>query len=129
MPRKKSKPGGANNGSGKVNQMDAVRQAMGVLGMKASPRDIQAHLKEKMGLDMSANMISSYKSSIRKKAGLRSLRGRRKKGRAPAEAAPAERPAAHSGEGISIKDLRALKDLATRLGAGRFREVVEFICP
>ncbi len=97
--------------------------------MTASPRDIQAHLREKMGLEMSANMISSYKSSIRKKAGLRRLRGGRKKGRAPAEAAAVERPVALSGEAISIKDLRTLKDLASRLGAGRFREVVEFICP
>ncbi len=128
MPRPKSKPGGANNG-GKVNQMDAVRQALATLGMTASPRDIQAHLREKMGLEMSANMISSYKSSIRKKAGLRRLRGGRKKGRAPAEAAAVERPVALSGEAISIKDLRTLKDLASRLGAGRFREVVEFICP
>ena len=130
MPRVKSKPdgaAGAGNGGGKVNQMEAVRQALGVLGMKAAPKEIQAHLKEQMGLDMSANMISSYKSSIRKKAGLRGRRGRRKKAPETAEAIPAA--PVPSGDGISIKDLRALKDLADRLGAGRFREVVGFICP
>jgi hypothetical protein len=129
MPRGKSKSdnaGAAANGSGKVNQMDAVRQAMGVLGMKASTRDIQAHIKEQLGFEMSPNLISNYKSSIRKKEGLPSLRGRRKKRRRAVEAAPTPQP---SGEGISIKDLRALKELASRLGPGRFREVVEFFCP
>jgi hypothetical protein len=78
-----------------------------------------------MGLEMSAKMISSYKSSIRRKGGLPRLRGRKKR-RLPAEAAAA----APNGDGaISIKDLRTLKDLAVRLGPGRFRELVDFVCP
>jgi hypothetical protein len=119
MARTKAKP----------NQMEAVRQAMGVLGMDASPTAIHEHLKREMKLDVSPNQISSYKSTIRKKAGLKGRR-RKKKGRLPVEAvAPASPPAAPEADGISIKELRALKTMAERLGAGRFREVVEFICP
>jgi hypothetical protein len=112
----------------KTSLREAVRQAMDVLGLDASPTDIHNHLLEKRGLDISPNMISSYKSGIRKEAGLKGRRRKkRKKQRAAAEAAaPAAAPVS---DGISLKELRALKDMAVRLGAGRFREVVEFICP
>ncbi len=120
MARTKTKP----------NQMEAVRQAMGVLGMDASPTAIHEHLKSEMGVDVSPNMISSYKSTIRKKAGIKGRR--RKKRRAAAQdaaSAPAAAVLVSPADGVSIKELRALKEMADRLGAGRFREVVEFICP
>jgi hypothetical protein len=116
----------------KPSMREAVRQAMGVLGMDALPADLHNHLKEKMGLDISPNMISSYKSSLRREAGLKGLRKKKKKKqRATAvAAAPAGQPsAAPVSDGITLKELRALKDMAVRLGAGRFREVVEFLCP
>jgi hypothetical protein len=113
----------------KSNQMEAVRQAMGVRGMDASPTDLHDYILREMNLDISPNKISSYKSSIRKKAGLKGRR-RKKRGRKPAEAAvPAALPAEPVSDGVSIKELRALKLVADRLGADRFREVVEFVCP
>jgi hypothetical protein len=100
---------------------------MDVRGMDASPTDLHDYILQEMRLDVSPNKISSYKSSIRKKAGLEGRR--KKKGRAPAEAAvPASVPAAPASEGVSIKELRALKVVADRLGTERFREVVEFLC-
>ena len=65
--------------------------------MDASPTDIREHLLREMNLDMSANMISSYKSSIRKKAGLKGRR-RKKNHRAPVEAVAAA-PRHRAGRG------------------------------
>ncbi len=119
MARTKSKP----------NLMEAVRQAMGVLGMDASPTLIHDHLKKEMNLDVSPNMISSYKSTIRRQAGLKGRRGKKRRGAKVEAAVPVSVPAAPAADGVSIKELRALKEVAVRLGADRFREVVEFICP
>jgi hypothetical protein len=114
------------NGGGRTNKRQAVRDAMDVLGMDASPGDIHDHLK-KAGLDLSTNMISSYKSQIRSKAGLKGRRRRRKGGRRPqAEAAAPAAPRA-AGDGISIKDLRTLREMAERLGAHRFKELLEVL--
>jgi hypothetical protein len=112
--------------AGRTNKRQAVRDAMDVLGMDAPPGDIRDHLK-KAGLDMSTNMISSYKSQIRSKAGLKSKRRRRKGGRRPkVEVAAVAAPRAPS-DSISIKDLRTLREMADRLGAHRFKELFEVL--
>jgi hypothetical protein len=106
--------------------MEAVRQAMEALGYEAQPLEIQKHIKDHFGLDMGANMISSYKSSLRKKAGFkgrRKKRGRPKKSEA-ASAAPAA-PSFH--DAVPWKDLRTIKDIAGRIGKKGLRELVELL--
>lgn len=109
--------------------MEAVRQAMATLGYDASPLEIQKNVKEQFDLDMSANMISSYKSTLRNKAGMagqRKKRGRPKKtnGAVPAAATP-EVVTFH--DAVPWKDLRTIKDIAGRIGKKGLRELVSLL--
>lgn len=108
--------------------MEAVRRAMSALTMDASPSEIQKYIKDNFGVDMNANMISSYKSTLRGKAG---LGGRRKKRGRPKKMAAAATTAAfpdhHSRDAVLWKDLRTIKDIAGRVGKKGLRDLVELI--
>ncbi|HEY7158002.1 MAG TPA: hypothetical protein VH575_28865 [Gemmataceae bacterium] len=109
----------------RTNKMEAVRRAMEALGYEAQPLDIQKYIKDNFGLDMNPNMISSYKSSLRKKAG---MKGRRKKrGRPRKTEAPAAHAVAVSHDAVPWKDLRTIKDIAGRIGKRGLRELVELL--
>src|SRR5690242_11022742 len=97
--------------------MEAVRRAMDALGFDASPSDIQKYIKSNFDLDMNANMISSYKSTLRSKAGLAGRR-RKKRGRPKKSAMVATHDTGSVSfhEAIPWKDLRAIKDIAGRIG-------------
>jgi hypothetical protein len=108
--------------------MEAVRQAMSALTMDASPSEIQKYIKDNFNVDMNPNMISSYKSTLRGKAGLagrrKKKRGRPKKLAVAANSAPA---ADHSRDAVPWKDLRTIKDIAGRLGKKGLRDLVELL--
>jgi hypothetical protein len=105
-----------------ANKMDAVRQALGELGKDAKPRDIQQHIQERYGIAMTPEHVSTYKSSLLRKG--KGRRGRKPKGEgAPAPASPAARGEAT----IRLRDLRALKELADRIGGTRLRELAELV--
>jgi len=108
--------------------MEAVRQAMDALTYDASPSEIQKHIKDKFDVDMSANMISSYKSTLRGKAGLAGRR-RKKRGRPKKTAVVATAGAApvSSHDSVPWKDLRTIKDMASRLGKKGLRDLVELL--
>lgn len=126
MPR--GRPNADHGGDPKSNKMEAVRQAMTALGDDASPNDIQAYVKEKFGQDIHTNMVSSYKSAVRKKLGLRGRRRKRGRPRKTEAAAVHAAPAAMtSHEGISWKDIRAIKDVAGRIGKKGLKELVELL--
>jgi hypothetical protein len=102
--------------------MDAVRLALDELGQDATPKDIQRHVKERYGVKMTPEHVSTYKSSLLRKR--KGRRGRRPKG----EAAPAAASAtARGAAAISLRDLRALKELADRIGGTKLREIAELV--
>jgi hypothetical protein len=102
--------------------MEAVRRALDELGQDAMPKDIQRHIQEQFGIAMTPEHVSTYKSSLLRKR--KGRRGRKAKGeRAPAAASSAARGAAT----ISLRDLRALKELADRIGGTRLREIAELV--
>jgi hypothetical protein len=107
--------------------MEAVRRAMDALGYDASPSEIQKHIKDNFDVDMNANMISSYKSTLRSKAG---IAGRRKKRGRPKKAVAAT---THDSTSVSYhdavpwKDLRTIKDIAGRIGKKGLRELLELL--
>jgi hypothetical protein len=102
--------------------MDAVRRALDELGKDAMPKDIQRHIQERYGIAMTPEHVSTYKSSLLRKR--KGRRGRRPKGEgAPAPASSAARREAT----ISLRDLRALKELADRIGGTRLREIAELV--
>ncbi|HZY88884.1 MAG TPA: hypothetical protein VFE78_28930 [Gemmataceae bacterium] len=107
--------GAAHGKANGLSNMEAVRRALAALGPKARPPEIGAYVQQHFGRTIPPNHISSYKSTLTKKA--------RKPGRPRADA---ER---HAGatDGLSLKDIRAIKELANRIGVSRFRELVEVL--
>jgi ribosomal protein L19E len=124
MPR--GRPNVAQGADPKTNKMEAVRQALDTLSYDAQPLDIQKFVKDNFNQDMTANMVSSYKSSLRRKAGLKGRR--RKRGRSErGETASAAPIAATFHDGVHWKDIRAVKDIAGRIGVKGLRELVELL--
>src|SRR6516162_281932 len=121
MPR--GRPRGEHGGDPRTNKMEAVRQALNSLGYEASPADIQQFVKDKFGQNMSPNMISSYKSSLRSKAG---VKGRRRKRGRPAKTETSAAPATFQ-DGVPWKDIRAIKEIVGRIGVKGLRELVELL--
>src|SRR6516164_2111017 len=101
-----------------TNKAEAIRRALAKLGKKAMPTEIQDLIKTNFGVEMTTQVISVYKSKLVKKKG--------KPGRKPkvvgATAEPAPERAMHGG--VSFKDLRIVKEIRTRLGPARMREIV-----
>ena len=111
--------GKANGKAGGISNMEAVRRALAALGVEARPPDIGAYVREHFGKVIPPNHISSYKSTLTRKA--------RKPVRARVAAAADGRHASVT-DGLSVKDIRAVKELANRIGVARFRELVEVLC-
>jgi hypothetical protein len=92
--------------TGPMTKMDAVRAAL-EQGVE-KPTEGVAFIKDKFGLEISAQMFSAYKSHVRKKPGRRGRRGRR-----AATAAPGRQ----ANNGSPIELARAVKQLVERFGA------------
>ena len=103
------------------NKMEAVRRALHTLGRDARPTELHAHILREYNLDIKPNMISSYKSMILKGVG---ATGRQRGRRAADESDSAN---GNATVGISIKDLKAVKELARRLTARRVREILDLL--
>jgi hypothetical protein len=107
--------------------LEAVRRSLAELGDDARPLVLQDHLRKTYGIDMEASYISKYKSLVLTSA----RKGKRKAYKpraaaAPEAAAPAARTAGPTG-GISLDDLRSLKELSDRLGAEKVGELVDLV--
>jgi hypothetical protein len=107
--------GGSAESSGSVSKREMVRQAIDALGRTARPRQIHGYIREHFHLEMGRNHISSYKSQILKE------------GKPTARAPAAGAPAARVSDGISLKDIRALMELADRIGPAKMRSLVELL--
>jgi hypothetical protein len=119
MPRGRKKSADAANGS-IPSKTDVVKQALAELGSTAKPKELQRYISENFKLDLSTNLISNYKSTFKKDRGRK--KGGRGKGGRPA--ATASKPMA---SGISLEDIRAVKQLADRIGADKVRELASVL--
>jgi hypothetical protein len=102
-----------------ITKMEAVRRALAELGQDAQPSDIQSYVKSKFGIDMEKTMISSYKTSL--KAAGKSALTRKPKSQG------ARATSTRTTGGISLDDIRAVKELADRIGADKVRELAEVL--
>jgi hypothetical protein len=107
----------------RVNKMDLVRKALKRLGNDAKPKRIQGYLKKRYGLEMSNDMISTYKGNILKKAAGESRIIPQPEAAAPR---PAKEPASNGGD-IRIEEVRAVKELADKIGAEKVRALVDVL--
>jgi hypothetical protein len=106
-----------------ASKAEAVRRALAQLGKRATPTEIQEFVRSRYNVEMTAKVISVYKSKL----GGKSSRGKRRRkaaGEAPG-AGPSLKTAAF--DGVRFKDLRTIKEIRDRIGPARMRELVELI--
>jgi hypothetical protein len=129
MPRgrpKKDAPGNvaAPMWAGRTNKMECVRQALTQLGDDAKPKELQGFLKKTFHLDMDTKMLSTYKGMILKDAARKSAIMRPLA--AGTRATPPARAVAVNG-GISVDDIRAVKELVDKIGRDSLRALAEVL--
>lgn len=86
-----------------------VQATLDAIGMDAKPLEMQSHIKEKYGIELPANIISNYKSQIKRKSGMGAGgpgRGRR---------------------GLQVEDFEVIRNLVRRLGSDQVKRMVEVV--
>ncbi|MDY3551072.1 hypothetical protein R5W24_000146 [Gemmata sp. JC717] len=99
---------------GKVTQKQMVRDALGEKGWSVSPTELQTYIREKYDVELPNNVISNYKSNIKKEDGA-----------GGASVTPAPSPVYRSTGGLDMTDVEAVKGLVTRLGAAQVKKLAE----
>src|SRR5262249_37531317 len=111
-----------------ITKQEAVRRAVAALGKTASAKDIQKHVKEAFGFDMTITHIYNAKSKIRAKGKKKAQKPKEKQ---PAAAAgplvQAARVARQPAGGISLEDLEAVKGLLGRVGADNLKALADLL--
>jgi hypothetical protein len=95
-----------------MSKMDAMRRALAELGGDAQNQDIQKFLKSHFSLDMDVKMISNYKTHL--KAASKSAAIRK-------PGAPAAAPSV--ADGITLDDIRVVKEVVNKIGADKVRNL------
>ena len=133
------KMGTVKSASAGLSKQELLRQAIKQLGKDAKPLQIQAHVKNKFGVEISTNHISAAKTEILRKMedGAKPATSEVAKPAAPKPSAkPAPKPAveqpyeADNGKktaGISLHDVQEAKDLVGRVGAVQLRELIDLL--
>ena len=91
-------------GEKKPSQMGMVRIALGDIG-DVKPLEMQTHIKNKFGVELPPNIISNYKSQIKRKNGGGSKRG----------------------TGLKVEDFETVRSLVNRLGSEQVMRLVEVV--
>ena len=100
-------------GAEKVTQIEMVRTAIDELGPDAKPQPMQAFIKDRFDTELAPNIISNYKSVLKRKGGgmvgggggAGGKRGRK--------------------SGAQFSDLETIRGLVTRLGAEQVKKLVD----
>jgi hypothetical protein len=131
MAKKKHRPadtgGSAPNGQAGEklsSKTEAVRRALDDLGPDATPVAIQEHVRKQHGVEISTKVISVYKAKLLKEG----RKGRKGGPRPKVERTTREVSQRAGGHGeVSIRDLRAVKELSERVGPARLRELLDLL--
>jgi len=97
-------------GAVKVTQIEMVRTAIDELGPDAKPQPMQTFIKERFDTELAPNIISNYKSVLKRKGGIASGGAGGKRGRK---------------SGAQFSDLETIRGLVARLGAEQVKKLVE----
>ena len=95
-------------GEKKPSQMGMVRVALQDMGGDPKPLEMQSHIKDKFNVELPANIISNYKSQIKRKNGTAGP-GRGRRG------------------GLQVEDFETIRGLVRRLGAEQVKRLVEVV--
>src|SRR5262249_13180363 len=131
MAKKQHRPGdtGGSHPNGQAGEKltsktEAVRRALDGLGPDAMPLAIREHVRKQFGVEISPKAVSISKTKL-----LREGRKRRKPGpRAKVQRTPPAASPRAGGHGeVTIRDLRAVKELSERVGPARLRELLDLL--
>jgi hypothetical protein len=112
----------------KLTKMEAMRRALADLGRDAKPAQLRGWVKEKFGIAMSADHVSTYKGTIlRKKSGKRKAAAVTQPSAATNEEPRVRRAPAPRGNGISLDDIAAVKGLVGPVGADGLKELIDVL--
>src|SRR5262245_18956215 len=98
--------------------------ALAALGNHAETEAVLGYIRDKYGLELKKENVSTGLSTYRKAAGI--TKGRKGKRRKKARAAT-EGDNGAALDGVSLKDIKALRALAGKLGPTKFRGLVELV--
>jgi hypothetical protein len=100
------------DGDKKVSQKKMVQAALDHCGPDAKPGEMGGYIKEAFGTDLAPNIISNYKSQIKREGHMPGPGGgRTRKG----------------GSMEVVQDLKVLRNLVQRLGAQQVKELVDVV--
>jgi hypothetical protein len=100
-----------------ISKLEGVRRALGELGWQAGNGEIQSFLKSRFAIRMDTTLISNYKSMI-KAQGNKSAMIRQPSRPAPGLSVPG---------GITLDDIRAVKEVVDKVGADKVRQLTEVL--
>jgi hypothetical protein len=135
MPNAKPKQGQGtapqSNGA-TLSKMEVVRRAMKALGMEAKPLAIKAWAMKNHNMDLSTDLISVYKKTIKSRAegaGAKKSAGKRKQAASKGNKAAPTSPARSAGGGsrLSVADVQTLRGLVERLGAEQVKQLASVL--
>jgi hypothetical protein len=116
----------------KVTKQEAVRRALAELGNDSRPAQMKVWIKQRLGIDMTADHVSTAKGDILRKAG---VKGKPKKpGPRKAAQAAGPKPAAQAGPApargekqasIPLDDILYVKALVGRHGPGPLHTLID----
>jgi hypothetical protein len=106
----------ASKKNGGMTKQEAVRRALSELGNDAKPTQIKGFVKERLGIEMTTDHISTAKGDILRKAG--------GKGKSVAKK-PQVQSAAPAKTDIPLEDILSVRDLVGRLGAEPLRTLID----
>lgn len=100
---------------GKVTQKQMVRDALGEKGWQVPPLELQEYIKDKYEVELATNVISNYKSVIKKEDGT--------SGTSNISVAVGAKLGRKAAVGLDMADLEAVKGLVSRLGAEQVKKL------
>jgi hypothetical protein len=99
------------DGEKKVSQRAMVQAALDHCGSDAKPSEMKDFILEKYNTDLAPNIISNYKSQIKRE------------GQLPGGSSGRTR----RGGSLNVEDCKVVRDLVLRLGAQQVKELVDVV--
>jgi hypothetical protein len=110
---------------GGMTKREAVKKGLGILGKAATPAQLQKHIKDSYGIDMTPKHIGVEKGKILKATGEHKLSAAKPTAATPpASQADAQKPATGK-DSISLRDIETVKDLVERVGATSLKKLID----
>jgi hypothetical protein len=119
---------------GGMTKKEAVVKSLSDLGKGATPTQLQTHIKDRYGLTMTLKHISTAKAKILKRRELGKPAAPKPLAHQPAsqkmsgrKEEPRKATLPHRGamQGISLRDIETVKDLAERVGASSLKKLID----